>query len=172
MEKARIVAQPYMIRHLALRILMAVERPWSPVFYVCIIFLIAIQKNVSVQSIFNFIKIPFSFVLRCQRSNAALTNRIPQTAAEARKDKDMNKDKLTGVEKSIHAAVETFQKNLCREMAKRLDEGKLILDMETEVSFTTANVDEFIEEQIQELCGTLKPMEETLGADTAQKSSG
>lgn len=47
----------------------------------------------------------------------------------------MNKDKLTGVEKSIHAAVETFQKNLCREMAKRLDEGKLILDMETEVSF-------------------------------------
>lgn len=35
----------------------------------------------------------------------------------------MNKDKLTGVEKSIHAAVETFQKNLCREMAKRLDEG-------------------------------------------------
>lgn len=45
-------------------------------------------------------------------------------AAEARKDKDMNKDKLTGVEKSIHAAVETFQKNLCREMAKRLDEGK------------------------------------------------
>ena len=41
--------------------------------------------------------------------------------------------------------------------------------METEVSFTTANVDEFIEEQIQELCGTLKPMEETLGADTAQK---
>ena len=60
----------------------------------------------------------------------------------------MNKDKLTGVEKSIHAAVETFQKNLCREMAKRLDEGKLILDMETEVSFTTANVDEFIEEQI------------------------
>ena len=72
-------------------------------------------------------------------------------AAEARKDKDMNKDKLTGVEKSIHAAVETFQKNLCREMAKRLDEGKLILDMETEVSFTTANVDEFIEEQIQEL---------------------
>ena len=82
----------------------------------------------------------------------------------------MNKDKLTGVEKSIHAAVETFQKNLCREMAKRLDEGKLILDMETEVSFTTANVDEFIEEQIQELCGTLKPMEETLGADTAQKT--
>ena len=70
----------------------------------------------------------------------------------------MNKDKLTGVEKSIHAAVETFQKNLCREMAKRLDEGKLILDMETEVSFTTANVDEFIEEQIQELCGTLKPI--------------
>ena len=56
----------------------------------------------------------------------------------------MNKDKLTGVEKSIHAAVETFQKNLCREMAKRLDEGRLILDMETEVSFTTANVDEFI----------------------------
>lgn len=47
MEKARIVTQPYMIRHLALRILMAVERPWSPVFYVCIIFLIAIQKNVS-----------------------------------------------------------------------------------------------------------------------------
>ena len=82
----------------------------------------------------------------------------------------MNKDKLTGVEKSIHAAVETFQKNLCREMAKRLDEGKLILDMETEVSFTTANVDEFIEEQIQELCGTLKLMEETLGADTAQKT--
>ena len=82
----------------------------------------------------------------------------------------MNKDKLTGVEKSIHAAVETFQKNLCREMAKRLDEGKLILDMETEVSFTTANVDEFIEEQIQELYGTLKPMEETLGADTAQKT--
>lgn len=37
----------------------------------------------------------------------------------------MNKDKLTGVEKSIHAAVETFQKNLCREMAKRLDEGIL-----------------------------------------------
>ena len=58
-----------------------------------------------------------------------------------------------------------------REMAKRLDEGKLILDMETEVSFTTANVDEFIEEQIQELCGTLKPMEETLGADTAQKTA-
>lgn len=83
----------------------------------------------------------------------------------------MNKDKLTGVEKSIHAAVETFQKNLCREMAKRLDEGKLILDMETEVSFTTANVDEFIEEQIQELCGTLKPMEEPLGADTAQKTA-
>lgn len=82
----------------------------------------------------------------------------------------MNKNKLTGVEKSIHAAVETFQKNLCREMAKRLDEGKLILDMETEVSFTTANVDEFIEEQIQELYGTLKPMEETLGADTAQKT--
>ena len=60
----------------------------------------------------------------------------------------MNEDKLTGVEKSIHAAVETFQKNLCREMAKRLDEGRLILDMETEVSFTTADVDEFIEEQI------------------------
>ena len=92
-------------------------------------------------------------------------------AAEARKDKDMNKNKLTGVEKSIHAAVETFQKNLCREMAKRLDEGRLILDMETEVSFTTANVDEFIEEQIQELCGTLKPMEEPLGADTAQKTA-
>ena len=60
----------------------------------------------------------------------------------------MNKDKLTGVEKSIHAAVETFQKNLCREMAKRLDEGRLIIDMETKVSFTTADVDEFIEEQI------------------------
>ena len=83
----------------------------------------------------------------------------------------MNKDKLTGVEKSIHAAVETFQKNLCREMAKRLDEGRLIIVMETEVSFTTANVDEFIEEQIQELCGTLKPMEETLGADTAQETA-
>ena len=83
MEKARIVAQPYMIRHLALRILMAVERPWSPVFYVCIIFLIAIQKNVS--DIFNFIKIPFSFVLRCQRSNAALTNRIPQTGRGGQK---------------------------------------------------------------------------------------
>ena len=83
----------------------------------------------------------------------------------------MNKNKLTGVEKSIHAAVETFQKNLCREMAKRLDEGRLIIDMETEVSFTTANVDEFIEEQIQELCGTLKPMEETLGADTAQETA-
>ena len=92
-------------------------------------------------------------------------------AAEARKDRNMNEDKLTGVEKSIHAAVETFQKNLCREMAKRLDEGRLIIDMETEVSFTTANVDEFIEEQIQELCGTLKPMEETLGADTAQETA-
>ena len=83
----------------------------------------------------------------------------------------MNKDKLTGVEKSIHAAVETFQKNLCREMAKRLDEGRLIIDMETKVSFTTADVDEFIEEQIQELCVTLQPMEETLGADTAQKTA-
>lgn len=67
--------------------------------------------------------------------------------------------------------METFQKNLCREMAKRLDEGRLIIDMETEVSFTTADVDEFIEEQIQELCVTLQPMEETLGADTAQKTA-
>ena len=85
-------------------------------------------------------------------------------AAEARKDKNMNKDKLTGVEKSIHAAVETFQKNLCREMAKRLDEGRLIIDMETEVSFTTANVDEFIEEQIQELSKLLDLGEQSFDA--------
>ena len=43
--------------------------------------------------------------------------------------------------------------------------------MATEVSFTTADVDEVIEEQIQELCVTLQPMEETLGADTAQKTA-